>query len=316
VYFNLKQAGYSIDKVITVGTSDALVLRAADRYLARLFQDPSVAVEYEPIHVPAQDLRDGNRHVKPYVAMLGLALEQAQREAECVHVAVTAGRSGMGALAALATNLYGADFLWHLWVRPDIEENGRVDKLRTLTDPKKMIRNVLLNPTVEVDASELVQLPFVDLRPLHPVLWEYVRTGALPQEAAPLATLFAHTGVKRLADVFPAGLTFADADAIVALKTEYVQATPDRRLAIMVELGEILHRAGVTTATEKEQLLSLVNGAAAPKALFELAEKSKDRLGFWDWLKQHKDSLEAFASVSEVIFKVADLFFKDRGYIS
>jgi len=122
--------------------------------------------------------------------------------------------------------------------------------------------------------------------------------------------------VKRLADVFPAGLTFADADAIVALKTEYVQATPDRRLAIMVELGEILHRAGVTTATEKEQLLSLVNGAAAPKALFELAEKSKDRLGFWDWLKQHKDSLEAFASVSEVIFKVADLFFKDRGYIS
>ena len=291
VYFALKQRRTEIGKVITVGTSHPHVRKAADSYLGPLFRHCGVV--FDPVHVPALDLRGGSKEVMPYVAMIGWALEEAQRYAQQhdgqVHVAVTGGRSGMGALAALATNLYGADHLWHLWVRPEIEEGGTVDNLTGLNDPVQMERSPYLNPTVEADACEIVDLPFLDLRPLHPVLREYRRTGKISEATHPLASLFAHHDIQSFTQVFPAGLTFAAADEIMALKARYVQATTDRgREKVMIELGRTLERAGVVEKDDRQRMMDLVSGRADPQALIDLGKKAKDRIGFWKWLAENK----------------------------
>lgn len=306
-----KRFEIKIGKVITVGTSHPDVLSAADNYLGKLF--PHIGVEYDPIHVPAKDLKGGSREVRPYVAMIGLALEQAQRMGGQVHVAVTGGRSGMGALAALATNLYGADHLWHLWVHQSIEEGGTVDKLVGLTDPAKMVKSPFLNPTVEPGKYDPVALPFLDLRPLHKVLWHYRRTGEVPDPESPLAALFARAGIQSFTQVFPAGMTFKMADDVLKLKARwYAQATRREQAQIMTELGAILERAGVVNKSERQQMIDLVNGHATTPALIDLASRAQDRLNFWKWLIEHKDAISALGTIGKVLFEALGLWFKAR----
>lgn len=313
VYFALQKEGFEIDKVITVGTSNTDVIRAAKRYLAPIFTHQGV--DYDPIHIPADDLRGGSRQVRPYVAMTGLALEQAQREGEEVHIAVTAGRSGMGALAALATNLYGADYMWHFWVRADIEIEGQVENLRRLIRSEQMVKSKLLNPTVEAQAWEIVRLPFLDLRPIQDMLRSYAREGKLPPES-PLARLFARADIKDFTEVFPAGLTMADADQLMKLKARYAEIEdPRKRASLMVDVGEILQRAGVVEPGEKEKLINLVNGNAAPEALVDFAKEAKDRVGFWMWIQQNKDSLDFILATTGFFLNALEIYLQFRGYI-
>lgn len=329
VYFALKAdyPEFAPEKIITVGTSDPGVLCVAHDYLKKLFDH--CGVMYEPIHVPAHDLRGGSQEIMPYVAMLGVALEQAHREGSRVHVAVTAGRSGMGALAALATNLYGADHLWHLWVARNIEEMGLVNKLPELVDGPSMERAPALNPTVGgKEAYELVDLPFVDLRPLHEVLLRYLRTGEVPDPKSPLAALFNRMGIETLKQVFPAGITIADADEILKLKAHYAQATPAEQGQIMVDLGRLLQRVGVVSQSEAADLIKLINGNAAPDALIALAKGvQKDRLGFWasllkwfeerlKWLGEHKDAADSTEKIGGLFFTGLELYLKFKGLIS
>jgi hypothetical protein len=227
VYFALKaQWGIEVSQVVTVGTSHPDVKTAARDFLARLFGH--IQVDYDPIHVPAMELRGGKKNIAPYVAMVELALKNAQEAGHRVHVAVTGGRSGMGALAALATNFYGADHLWHLWVRREIEEKGTVDQLRGLRNPARMIRTPTLNPTEVEDGCEVVSLPFVDLRPLHEVLWDYRREDRVPKLPSQLVRFFDSAGIQRFTDIFPAGLTFGQADRILELMVQYVEAHPQQ----------------------------------------------------------------------------------------
>jgi hypothetical protein len=317
VYFALREEpNVEISRVVTVGTSHPDVKVAAVNYLAPLFSH--LDVEYDPIHVPGSDLRDGRRNVKPYVAMVELALQNAQGDDHHVHVAVTGGRSGMGALAALATNLYGADHLWHLWVKQEIEEGGTVDKLYGLIDVAAMQNSPFLNPTVEGrDAYDVVDLPFLDLRPLHDVLWAYRRTGEIPDPGSPLARIFARAGIQNFQDVFPAGLTFAQADQILEIKEQYAQATPQERNALMVQLGEILQKAGVVEEGDRRLLIDLVNGHSAPEALFEFAQKvRKDRKGIWQWMVANKDGLQVVMSLGVLLLNALELYLKANGYIS
>jgi hypothetical protein len=312
-----KQRHIKIDKVVTVGTSHPDVQTAASNYLVPLFA--SLDIDYDPIHAPEPELRHGLRHVKPYVALVELALQNAQEEDNRVHVAVTGGRSGMGALAALAANLYGADHLWHLWVKPEIEEGGTIDKLFGLTDGKAMQNSPFLNPTVEEgdDAYDLVDLPFLDLRPLHDVLWTYRRTGQVPDPGSPLARIFGHVGIDSFKDVFPAGMTFGEADRVLELKQEYVAADIQQRQRILVELGEILQRAGVVDKQERQRLIDLVNARAAPEALFDLAQEARrDWWGFWRWMKSHKGEIELTATMLGTLLKALELYFKANGYFS
>lgn len=319
VYFALAHQ-HEIGKVITVGTSNADVLKAANYYLAQLFAACGVA--YTPIHIPATDLRGGSKEIMPYVAMVGQALEDAQRDAAesggKVHVAVTGGRSGMGALAALATNLYGADFMWHLWVKQNIEEGGTVDKLTGLDDPEQMRVSRFLNPTVEPDACEVVRLPFLDLRPLHPVLWEYRRTGKLPDVVVnPLAALFNRSDIKRFADVFPAGLTFGAADEMMILKARYIQAkTPKEQHSILVELGELLQRYSVVDKDDRQPMIDLVISEASPEEWTKWAVKrARDRIGFWKWLSQNEKQMALSLSTATFLLTALELYLKACGLL-
>jgi len=300
VYFALREhRQVEIGEVVTVGTSHPDVMSAASNYLGKLFE--RLDVRYDPIHIPALDLRGRNREIMPYVSMIGLALEQAhqyvQQSRGEVHVAVTGGRSGMGALAALATNLYGADHLWHLWVKPSIEERGTVDRLVGLTEPAEMELSPFLNPTMETDACELVALPFLDLRPLHQTLWAYRRTGEAPDPQSPIAALFARAGIQNFAQVFPAGMTFEVADRIMELKARYAQATPREQAGIMAEVGVSLKDYCVVGEKEWQAVVDLVISRAAPQALVDLAHRAKDRVGFWRWLTQNEKAVTAATAV-------------------
>jgi hypothetical protein len=62
----------------------------------------------------------------------------------------------MGALAALAAQLYRADHLYHLWVDEEIERKG-------ITEARPDPKNRYVNPTVGEGLCELVPLPFTDL---------------------------------------------------------------------------------------------------------------------------------------------------------
>ncbi len=235
-----------------------------------------------------------------------------------VHIAVTGGRSGMGALAALATNLYGADFMWHLWVRQDIEEGGTVDKLTGLDDPEQMRASCFLNPTVVPDACEVVQLPFLDLRPLHPVLWEFRRTGKLPDAVVnPLATLFNRSDIKGFADVFPAGLTFGAADEIMRLKARYIQARmPGERRSALVELGELLQRYSVVDKDDCQPMIDLVADEASPEKWAKwAARRTRDRIGFWKWLAQNKDQITLVLSTGTFLLTALELYLKFQGLL-
>ena len=184
VYFGLRERDTPVREVITVGTSDDDVQKAADYWLEPLFRSET-GVAYRPRFITSEELQGGEQDVGPFTALMGLHIQQAREAGHVVHVAVTGGRSGMGALGALAAQLYGADHLWHLWVERAIEEGGSVDRLH----PPKDCTNVYLNPTAqgkERKAWELVALPFVDLTPLHGVIRDYLLEGAVNPEALPI----------------------------------------------------------------------------------------------------------------------------------
>jgi len=183
VYFGLRKRDTPVGEVITVGTSDDDVQKAADYWLEPLFRSET-DVAYRPRFITSEELQGGEQDVGPFTALMGLHIQQAREAGHVVHVAVTGGRSGMGALGALAAQLYGADHLWHLWVERAIEEGGSVDRLH----PPKDRTNVYLNPTAqgkERKAWELVALPFVDMTPLHGVIREYVRNGVVDPATLP-----------------------------------------------------------------------------------------------------------------------------------
>jgi hypothetical protein len=302
VYFALK-AQHSIDvaKVITIGTQHPDVLFAARNYLAPLFE--GLGVDYDPIHVPAVELKGTMRNVGPYVSMVGEALQRAAVGDAKVHIAVTGGRSGMGALAALATNLYGADQMWHLWVKREIEEGGAIDHLYGL-HPSEFQTSPYLNPTVEGEgAYDLVNLPFLDLRPLQNLLWHYRQTGQYPDVDKPLIRLLMHTDVERFGEVFPAGLTFEQFDEIMALARAYEPADEERRLELLMEIGAKLQEAGILEAGERQKLLDLMAVGASADDFFALARrasKGRKREGLLSWCQQNKEVIAPAFDLADV----------------
>jgi hypothetical protein len=312
VYFALKvQHGIDVTRVITVGTQHPDVLSAARNYLAPLFED--LGVDYDPIHVPAVELKGTMRNVGPYVSMVGEALQRAAEGDAKVHIAVTGGRSGMGALAALATNLYGADQMWHLWVKREIEEKGSVENLRGV-HPSDFQTSLALNPTVEgKEAYDLVNLPFLDLRPLHELLWQYLRTDKYPDVEEPLIKILMSADKNRFSEVFPAGLTFGQFDEIMELARTYEQADEERRLELLMEIGAKLQEAGVLEAGERQKLLDLMAVGASADDFFALARRSQKRSRwrkFWDWILENKEKIEIGVKTSGFVATVVEIILK------
>ena len=117
-------------------------------------------------------------------------IRRAKADGWGVVVAVTGGRSGFGALAALAAQFFGADALCHLHVSSDIEERGRVTskELDAITMygrigpgvPAKDVhkRNRYLDP-VRAGEGRLVELPFVRLD-ITPQALTQIAQGQIP----------------------------------------------------------------------------------------------------------------------------------------
>jgi hypothetical protein len=207
VYFALKEQGVAVDKVITVGTRHDDVLSAAE-ILERLFRRVG-DVDYKPCYIDAIDLKGRERDASgPFAARMGLYIDQARKAEQTVHVAVTGGRSGMGALAALAAQLYRADHLYHLWVDEEIELHGIA---RAEPDPE----NKYVNPTIEPGLCELVALPFANLSKLV----EAVQSSPteMPDRWVELVAERAPIALDTLTGYVPPGLSLRSARELLGL---------------------------------------------------------------------------------------------------
>jgi hypothetical protein len=310
VYFELQRRGIQVSEVITVGTSHDDVRQAADVWLTPLFAaEPELT--YRPRSISSKELRGKDRAMGSFTALMGHKIQQAHDANHVTHVAVTGGRSGMGALAALAAQLYGADHLWHLWVDPEIERNGTIDRL----DPPVTRANVYLNPTVRQGAVELVALPFVDMTPLHGVIREYLSSGFVPDTETIPYNMFVRTGVKHLGQVFPPGITVQAADRITELVEAYGRSKKAKEQhQIFVELGHILQDTGVYDEKVARRMQTLITQTIAPdtiKKLIAEAKKGSDYPSLWErfiqGMTKHKDAIDTggklLLNISSIIAK-------------
>jgi len=313
VYFGLQEQEVQINEVITVGTSHEDVWRAAHVWLRPLLAAES-ELTYRPRFIASEELRGGEQDVGPFTARMGLCIQQARDAGHEVHVAVTGGRSGMGALAALAAQLYGADHLWHLWVERDIERNGTLDRLQ----PPAARTNVYLNPAERSrEAWELVPLPFVDLVPLHGVIRDYLSSGTVPDPDTIPYNLFVRAGVERLAQVFPAGLTIEAADRITNLAAEYHGVeTKEKQAALFMEVGCILQNAGVYDEKVARRMRDLVMQTATPEVIRRLVAEAReeDDQGFFrwvsGWLKENEKVFTVPISMGKLLLDVVGVWIK------
>lgn len=294
VAYALQEAGYEIERVITLGTSHPDVFAAA-QCLKNVFVDDFV---YEPRDIPAPELRDRDGSSDAFVSNFGLALEEANHGGNTVHVAVTAGRAGMGALAALATNLYGTDHLWHFWVTDEIAEGGLIDRLqRPLTK-----ENMYLNPTVsDPEFYELVELPFIDLRPLHSVIWEYYKHRTVPAEDSKYGRMLTAEQLEQLLQVFPAGITLKQLKKIKDMAEIAPTLSAEQQLQQVEELGAILSNAGFVPASMRDRLRRMVVGnTPLDTILREMGEASSNpqfREQIGRWLDENSNRIQTSAAM-------------------
>jgi hypothetical protein len=236
VYFALeKQRNVSVKKVITVGTSHDDVRKAAG-ILERLFHHVG-DVDYKPCYIDALDLEGDEKDASgPFAARMGLYIDQARRAKQTVHVAVTGGRSGMGALAALAAQLYRANHLYHLWVNEEIELHG-------IARAEPGLYNKYVNPTIEPGLCELVTLPLTNLSKLV----ETVRRSPteLPEQWVDLLAEKAPIALDTLIGYVPPGLSLRSARELLGLGEQWSihgEKSPERQSDVYYHYEVGLHQ--------------------------------------------------------------------------
>ena len=296
--FALRRKGHDIRRVITLGTSEPEIIQSAG-YLRPLFEEAEI--DYEEDYIPQPDLKQDDRSVATFVARMGRILEKIDREQHVVHVGVTAGRSGMGALAALAASLYGAHFLWHFWVSAEIELGGRIGDL---PQPVSMA-NKYVNPPATL--CDLVALPFVDLQPLHEQLWRFYGSGelVLPDDVSKMLRLFTG-GEMVLGDVFPAGATRHHLEVTEEMVGRSAQATDSDRQQMQATVMTVLNEAGLIDRGSLDTLDFIFKLDQTPLELLALASQLEGRSRFWGYLQARMETIAiAVAAGKRVIDRVA-----------
>jgi hypothetical protein len=330
VYFALeKYEKLSMDKVITVGTRHDAVRDAAAK-LETLFRRVG-GVTYEACYIDATDLKGREQDASgPFAARMGLYVDRAHRAEQTVHVAVTGGRSGMGALAALAAQLYRADHLYHLWVDEEIERLGIIE---ARPDPK----NRYVNPTVEDDLCELVSLPFTDLSQITEAAKEYRSQGESPANWA--ASRLVGEGppmLEAVANYVPAGLSIASAQELLSLVEQWrdqvewiAKDVPDETVEALPTIDEkdqniiwrralsILYTAGALDDATRADFRDLMRDSIAEPYSQRALDKAgeADDLGPFEWLVENKDGIAvltdmvtASVTVGTFVLKVVSLW--------
>lgn len=212
VYFALAKQGIQVNQVITVGTRHDDVRKATGTLKALLRKVDGLA--YKDCYIYEQELNQ--KASGPFAARMGLYISQARQAGKTVHVAVTGGRSGMGALAALAAQIYRADRLYHIWVRDDIERKGASPNQPPTLD------NICLNPTIQDGVWDLVRLPFTDLSGWLEDAEKYRASGRFVENWT--AGRLVDEGpamLKVLASYVPAGLTIEATQELLSLTAEW-----------------------------------------------------------------------------------------------
>lgn len=281
VYFALKAIGHSVSRVVTVGTSDVDVLTSTQD-LTNLFE--LVGVSYEPRNIRAAELRGVDDSTHEFISRIGQAMEVARRERSLVHVAVTGGRSSMGALASLAASLYGADRLWHIWVRDDIARGSEIDKL-----PRPIRQDsIYLNPPL--GASELVSLPFMDLRPFHPYIRDFYLTQQIPSAGFPLAHLLQDENLVSLPNIYPADVPLRQEARIAEMNATYGKMNQSEQVNMVQELGTVLHQTRLLDETTVTRITRNIQNP--PENLLTLLAEGDDPSGFVAWLQTNWASVQ------------------------
>lgn len=273
---------YPISRVVTVGTQE---VRESANCLISLFAE--AGIEYIPRFITQKELKQTDKSVPDFITHLGDIFE-TYKESQ-IHVAVTGGRSGMGALAALAASLYGADYLWHLWVPVIIEEKGHI---KNLPQPYK-VSNEFLNPR----EYELVSLPFVNLGPLHPIFWQYYRSEKLSAsvtENAQLEAMLAQmlTGAMQLADVYPGGISLREKQFVEAQFADYQTANAKEKEQRQRAIVRLLYRAGVVDKAKQTELLDLLELEQPLSDLLRLARETQIVHALWPFLLNEQRRVE------------------------
>lgn len=303
-----------VTQVITIATSDPLV-QAAGRVLSELFQyeqAQGAPVSYRVKPITAQEFRGGEQDIGPFVAQLGRFIQQVRERGDTVHLGVTGGRSGMGALAALAAQLYGAHYLYHLWVDENIEQEGQIRDARTAR-MRARPDNPLLKPPA--DKYELVNLPFLNLVPLHGAIRRFLQTGKTPDPDSPLYGLFETYGARSLEQVFPPELTIAQASRLMELAGEWAQtekalaaaqslrpsdrgaylakkrAVEERQADLRLTLYQILHDSDIVDDKTAKELVRFVEEGGDWAELVDRAADQSNAAEVLKWLAENKDAI-------------------------
>lgn len=172
------QEGIYIDCVITVGTLDPHVVKSQE-YLKVLLKLDEFDADYQPIEITDPNFQSINPDsAEIYFDYMRTALESAASQAATVHLVTTAGSSGMGALAVLATNFYGADQLWHYWIPESVARTGTFGHTECELQPYRIDPfHRSLNPFPDGPNSQpavpfqLHPIPrFINLKPLTPII--------------------------------------------------------------------------------------------------------------------------------------------------
>lgn len=325
VHFALEEEGTHVDRVITIGTAHQRV-RDAAAILDALFRRVG-DVAYKACYIDAEELRGRAQDASgPFAARVGLYIDRARRAGQIVHVAVTGGRSGMGALAALAAQIYRAHHVYHLWVDEEIERGG-TDPTRVRPDPN----NEYVNPTVKKGAWSLVSLPFLDLSDLIEDAEKFYKSRQVPtgwtanRLVGEGAAMF-----EALSQYVPAGLTIAGAEELLRLardwrecaewirEDDFTRVTPAKvdkaaQQAVWHRILSILYTAGALDDESRESLRRLMRESIAGSYARRKLEAAADRddhgilQKVWDLWERYKDSIDAAASVGQLVVAILGL---------
>ena len=198
--------------IATLGTSPAVITEAIDLLDEQGLRPDGVVLLHTEEYKVRQSLNLLNQHLPEHckigwivpvpvgtygdvnsaeaaVEFMQIACAQlrAYRKDYRLFVSIAGGRKSMAALLTLAVQFYGAERLFHIWVPPTLEEEGKIDHLLNLTDQEIIYA---LHPPLDRAPSErpqLVDLPFFALFPmLHDIREALVGKGHPSKEVKSL----------------------------------------------------------------------------------------------------------------------------------
>ncbi len=156
----LTEQGVRPDGVILLHTEDPDVKASLELLLLHLPAHCRIS-DVRPVSVGSYGDIDSVEAVVEFMQTVCTQLK-AYREHR-LFVSITGGRKAMSALLTLATQFYGAERLFYIWVPIWMEEEGKISNLRNLGEDMLI---ECLHPRLDVSESDrpkLIDFPFISI---------------------------------------------------------------------------------------------------------------------------------------------------------